>query len=113
MCAVLRCRRGRAGCSRLDLAAPPSLARSGRTNGPLTCRSWLLAQFEQTSFEPERPFAWANTPSKLAVLIKQMGSTEPAKRPNALELIDQFVETKLAGMDRRGENGARGGCVVS
>ena len=42
-----------------------------------------------------------------------MGSTEPAKRPNALELIDQFVETKLAGMDRRGENGARGGCVVS
>ena len=63
-------------------------------------------------FDPARPFAWANTPSKLAVLIKQMGSVDPVHRPPALDLIDRFWETRVAGADTRGVAGG-GCCAVS
>ena len=46
--------------------------------------------FEQTSFEPERPFAWAMTPTRIAVLIRQMGMPRPEARPSALELVERF-----------------------
>ena len=67
---------------------------------------------EQTSFDVANPFAWATTPSKLAVLIKVMGSPEPTKRPPALELIDLFLGTKLAGVDTRAELMGKSSCCV-
>lgn len=53
--------------------------------------------FEQVHFEPQRPFAWAMTPAEISMLIRRMGMPNPTDRPTALELIDLFGSTRLAG----------------
>ena len=73
--------------------------------------------FEETLFDIDRPFAWAIAPSKIAQLIKRMGSTDPSLRPSALQLIELFNATKLAAnhdadRPRRFED-SYGRCTVS
>ena len=52
--------------------------------------------FEQATFSEDLPFAFALCPGKIAPLLKQMGSIDPTQRPTAIELIDAFLQTKLA-----------------
>ena len=51
--------------------------------------------FEGRAFEPAAPFAAlsASTPTNVGALLRQMGSTDPALRPSALELVDRFFQT--------------------
>ena len=37
--------------------------------------------FEQATFDPEMPFAWAMAPDKVKSIIKMMGDTDPRCRP--------------------------------
>ena len=48
-------------------------------------------------------------PSAVSVLVKKMGDSNPAKRPGAIELIDMFVDTKMAKYPKD----ASGCCSVS
>ena len=51
--------------------------------------------FEGRAFEPAAPFAAlsVSTPTNVGALLRQMGSTDPALRPSALELVDRFFQT--------------------
>lgn len=48
--------------------------------------------FEQVSYDTD--FLWALTPTPVRPIIRLMGSQEPSKRPDALELIDKFTATQ-------------------
>ena len=64
--------------------------------------------FEESRFDEAAPFGFAMTPMKIAPLLKQMGSVQPAARPSALEAIDAFEATKLA----RAPKGVESGCCL-
>lgn len=65
--------------------------------------------FEQATFDPEMPFAWAMAPDKVKSIIKMMGDTDPRCRPSAHASIDLFVGTGL----KPTTSGTRSHCTLS
>jgi len=52
--------------------------------------------FEESSFDPQLPFGWAEAPVKVRPIIRSMGQTDPKARPSAMELVDSFISSGLA-----------------
>ena len=59
-----------------------------------------------------RPFSFALTPSPIAQLLVRMGDKSPDVRPSAGELIDLFIATNLARMEKRLQPSLAGCCTV-
>ena len=99
--------------------APESAAGSGQYNDKVDIYSAAVTfyeLFEEASFDPSFPFAFAFTPRKIAPLLVRMAGKDPKTRPPALELIDTFLETNLPQRFKpAGGEGCLAGasCVVS